>query len=66
MSEQVWDYGGVDYYDRTQKRGATRRRLCPPCLDNHGRKREIPKDSKTGVCQMCLKERADGVEKCAP
>ena len=56
--EQVWDYGGGPGYFAPGggRRGDTVRRLCPPCLDNHGRKREIPKNSASGMCRMCMRE----------
>ena len=49
----VWDYGAGDYYDRKAKRGSTKRRLCPTCLDYKRIKTAIPHDSESGQCDNC-------------
>ena len=61
---QVWDYNAADnwphgdYYGKGVRRGNTKRRLCPPCHDDHNRKTPIPKNSKIGVCVGCAVSRS--------
>ena len=59
MKQQLYDYGGGNYYAPKCKRGNTVRRLCPSCFDEFRLTREIPLQSKTGLCDDCAAIRAE-------